>query len=229
MELAKAYLCQQGNESKKVEFSFNPTTVKFSKSAQFEPKITQSAKKSPPKTFKGTGPTELSLQVLLDDSQKAGGSVTPAIEQLLGWLQPTPESAKSPSPSPPNIVFSWGKLKIGSSEKFVGHLESVSVNCKLFAPDGSPTRAEVDLKLKDLPDDPKNQNPTSGGVTTHRIHSLHIGETVHSVAYGEYGDAALWRGVAEVNDVDDPFRMRPGTQLLLPKEADLRAGVGQER
>jgi nucleoid-associated protein YgaU len=228
VELAKAELSQQDNPSLKVAFSFNPTTVKFSKSAQFERKPAQSAKKTPPVQFKGTGPTELTLQLLLDDSQKAGGSVTPAIQQLLGWLQPTPESAKTSSPSPPKVVFNWGKLKIGSSEKFIGHLESVSVNCKLFAPDGSPTRAEIDLKLKDLPEDPKKQNPSSGGVTTHRVHSLHVGETMQSIAYGEYGDASLWRGVAEANGIDDPFHVRPGTQLLLPKEADLRASAGQE-
>jgi nucleoid-associated protein YgaU len=228
VELAKAYLCQDGNEGLRVDFSFNPTTVKFAKSAQFERKPAQSAKKTPPVQFKGTGATELTLQLLLDASQKPGGSVTPAIQQLLGWLQPTPESAKTSSPSPPKVVFNWGKLKIGANEKFVGHLESVSVNCKLFAPDGSPTRAEVDLKLKDLPEDPKKQNPSSGGVTTHRVHALHMGETLHSVAYAEYGDASLWRGVARVNEVDDPFRLRPGTQLLLPKEADLRAGAGAD-
>jgi nucleoid-associated protein YgaU len=147
---------------------------------------------------------------------------------MLGWLQPTPESAKTSSPSPPKIVFNWGQLKIGNSVKFVGHLESVSVNCKMFARNGAPTRAEVDLKLKDLPEDPKKQNPSSGGVTTHRVHSVHVGETVHSIAFGEYGDASLWRGVARVNGIDDPFRVRAGTQLMLPKEADLRAGVGED-
>lgn len=222
MELAKAYLCEQDNESKKVEFHFNPTSVKFSKTAQFERKPTQSSKKAPPIQFKGTGPTELSLQLLLDKSQEANGNVSPEIEQLLTWTSPSTTSTKTTSPSPPKLVFNWGQLKIGAGDKFIGHLESVSVNLKLFNPDGTPIRAEVDLKLKDVPEDPKKQNPTSGGLKTHRIHSLHLGETLHSVAYAEYGDASLWRGVAAVNAIDDPFRVLPGTQLLLPKESDLR-------
>ena len=41
-------------------------------------------------------------------------------------------------------------------------------------------------------------------------------DTLQSVAFSEYGDAALWRGLADLNDIDDPFRLRPGTTLMIP-------------
>ena len=36
------------------------------------------------------------------------------------------------------------------------------------------------------------------------------GETVSSIAGEEYGDPALWRVIADHNDLDDPFRPRAG-------------------
>ena len=45
------------------------------------------------------------------------------------------------------------------------------------------------------------------------------------VAYQEYGDARLWRTLAEYNGIDDPLRVRSGTDVLLPAIEDL-VGVG---
>jgi hypothetical protein len=47
------------------------------------------------------------------------------------------------------------------------------------------------------------------------------GDTLPGVAYQEYGDAALWRAVADVNGIDDPARLRPGRRLLLPTADEL--------
>jgi nucleoid-associated protein YgaU len=47
------------------------------------------------------------------------------------------------------------------------------------------------------------------------------------VAYRAYGDAALWRDVAEANGIDDPTRLRPGTRLLLPALEEIESGGGR--
>ncbi|MGW7310516.1 peptidase M23, partial [Streptomyces sp. NPDC054835] len=41
----------------------------------------------------------------------------------------------------------------------------------------------------------------------------------------EYGDATRWRVIAEANGIDDPMRLSPGTELLLPSAAELPAAV----
>jgi nucleoid-associated protein YgaU len=42
------------------------------------------------------------------------------------------------------------------------------------------------------------------------------GESLHSIAYREYGSAELWRGLAAENGIDDPLRVRPGTSIRIP-------------
>jgi nucleoid-associated protein YgaU len=224
MELAKAYLCEVDNPGSRVTFHFNPTTIKFSKSANFRREPAQAAADAPPVQFQGTAPTELNLDLLLDAVGKPGGSVTPEVDQLLRWTGPTAESAGTPSPSPPKLQFNWGRLKLGTSDKFEGHLERVNVTYVLFNRDGTPIRAEVGLSLKAAPTEQPGTNPTSGGRRAHRAHQLTRGETLQSLAHQVYGNAAYWRGIAAANGIDDPMRVAPGRRLLIPDLADLVEG-----
>ncbi len=50
------------------------------------------------------------------------------------------------------------------------------------------------------------------------------GDSLPSLAWREYGNATQWRAIAEANGIDDPMRLRPGTELLLPLADDLRRG-----
>lgn len=224
MELSKAYLCEADNPAKRVTFHFNPTTIKFSKSANFRREPTQAAADAPPVQFQGTAPTELNLDLLLDAVGTPGGSVTPEVDQFLKWTLPTPESANTTSPSPPKLQFNWGSLKLGTSDKYEGHLERVNVTYVLFSRDGNPIRAEIGLSLKSTPNPQPGSNPTSGGNRAHRTHQLTRGETLQSVAQAVYGNAAYWRGIAAANGINDPMRVPPGRHLLVPDLADLVEG-----
>jgi nucleoid-associated protein YgaU len=42
------------------------------------------------------------------------------------------------------------------------------------------------------------------------------GDSLPSIAYDAYGDPTQWRVIAEANDVDDPLRLRRGTDLRIP-------------
>jgi nucleoid-associated protein YgaU len=46
------------------------------------------------------------------------------------------------------------------------------------------------------------------------------GDSLASIAYDEYEDARLWRALAEANHLDDPMRLPPGTELLVPPPAE---------
>jgi len=92
----------------------------------------------------------------------------------------------------------------------------------LFRRDGTPLRAEVDLKLSAAPQEPKAQNPTSGARSAQRVRRLARGDSLQSIAFQEYGDASLWRGIATVNGIDDPLRLVPGRELRLPSTTELR-------
>lgn len=220
--MIKAFLSESDNPGNRVDFQFNPTSIKVSKQANFQAQQNQTAATSPAQQFNGAGAMTLSLTLLLDSVGNPSPDVATSVNQLLTWTQPTTDSIANKSPSPPQLVFTWGGLRIGPNGLFVGHLTSANVTYTLFTSDGEPVRAEVDLSLQDGASTPAPTNPSSGGLQTRRHHRVVLGETLHSIAFAEYGDASLWRGIATSNSIDDPLRIRSGTDLLLPELAELR-------
>jgi nucleoid-associated protein YgaU len=49
------------------------------------------------------------------------------------------------------------------------------------------------------------------------VHQVRDGDSLPSIAYDAYGDATRWRSIAETNGIDNPFALRRGTQLTIPK------------
>jgi nucleoid-associated protein YgaU len=86
----------------------------------------------------------------------------------------------------------------------------------MFLPHGEPLRMKAVVTLSEAPFDKKLTNPTSGGRSTRKTHTLLAGETLATVAFKELNDAGLWRAIAEENDIDDPLRLQSGSVLLLP-------------
>jgi hypothetical protein len=112
--------------------------------------------------------------------------------------------------SPPLLTFKW------CSVTFKGYLRDLTVVVTQFGADTKPSAAKVSLTLQGEPDQLPLTNPTSGGPPGRRMHLLAEGDTLHAVAFREYGDAAAWRDIAAANGIDDPLRVAPGTRLLLP-------------
>jgi nucleoid-associated protein YgaU len=74
----------------------------------------------------------------------------------------------------------------------------------------------VTVGLEAVPSIVPGTNPTSGGLTTRRTHTVIQGDTLASIAQSEYGDPAKWRAVAVANGIDDPMRVGVGTVLMVP-------------
>lgn len=54
------------------------------------------------------------------------------------------------------------------------------------------------------------------------MHRVVAGDTLQSLAWREYGEASAWRAIAEANNIDDPSRLRSGTELVLPAAEEVR-------
>jgi nucleoid-associated protein YgaU len=78
-------------------------------------------------------------------------------------------------------------------------------------------RALLDVSFKQSSDEAvyPRQNPTSGGVPGQRLRTIREGETLAGIAHEEYGDPTVWRHLAEINNLDDPRRLRLGQTLLV--------------
>ncbi|ANJ25709.1 LysM peptidoglycan-binding domain-containing protein [Agromyces aureus] len=200
-----------------IEFQMNPKELTMAKSASWKTEKQKKASSAPPATYQGPEAQKLSVEMFFDDTQGSGGdSVVQRVEKLFQACAPTKDSKRSDTPSAPWVRFKWGVLS-----GFVGYIKSVSAKYTLFSPTGTPLRAVCAVALEEIAEEPGKQNPTSGGLRPRRVHTLKEGDTLAGIAYREYGSAAMWRVLADVNGIDDPMRLVPGRPVFLPAADEL--------
>ena len=200
-----------------VDFQFNPETISFTKSADWSEDTSQSNTDAPIRQFVGTKPLELSLKLVLDDATGNGPSVSERVNRLLSWTNPGDDSDR---PQPRELKFEWGDLQIGLNRFFQCHCQSVAVEYTLFTTQGRPTRANATVKLVGLPTRKFGQNPTSGALRPLRSQALMPGDDLAVLAHRHYGTTRHWRALAELNGIDNPFRLPTGRELVMPLRLD---------
>jgi hypothetical protein len=200
-----------------IECMFNPTEYRLTQTVSVTRNRTPSTTGGTPE-FSGTNAMTLTTQLFFDDFAAPEGDVTPKITTLLGWTKPTDSSRNANRPCPPFVGFKWGGNR--QLDGFRGFLKNVTVNYTIFRRDGTPVQAKVDVTIEGEQESFGGQNPTSHAANSRRTRTLIEGETLQSIAYGELGKPGYWRAIAELNDIDDPLRLAPGTVLLIPSVAD---------
>ncbi|HET9521400.1 MAG TPA: hypothetical protein VFO73_10170 [Candidatus Limnocylindrales bacterium] len=200
-----------------IECMFNPTEYRLTQTVSVTRNRTPSTTGGTPE-FSGTNAMTLTTQLFFDDFAAPEGDVTPKITTLLGWTKPTDSSRNANRPCPPFVGFKWGGNR--QLDGFRGFLKNVTVNYTIFRRDGTPVQAKVDVTIEGEQESFGGQNPTSHAANSRRTRTLIEGETLQSIAYGELGKPGYWRAIAELNDIDDPLRLDPGTVLLIPSVAD---------
>lgn len=217
----RAEIFEKERRGNSVQFQFNPETISFTKSANWQETETQSAESAPVRQFGGAGAIELSLKMLLDDTMEGGSSVPDRVNQMARWTNPKEETRET-KPEPAVLVFNWGRFSIGVSRQFECHLKSVAVEYTMFSADGVPLRANCTVQLIGTGSVRWGQNPTSGAPEPMRSTRVQMGDSLPLLAHRHYGSTAHWRRIAAANGIDNPFRLWPGTELILPSaEGDL--------
>lgn len=138
-ELAKANLFSKDPEcSVKMVVCFNPKEISIEKQVQWTQKE-GSITDEPPEEF--SKPTPASLSVTLHfDTYEQKDSVKKKYTDDLSKLARIISSSKK---RPPLCMFSWGEIQ------FQGVVESLSVKFTMFLSNGTPVRAECNLKMKE--------------------------------------------------------------------------------
>jgi len=226
-KIARAVL--SGTDGTDLECQFNPSTLRITKTSHWNAQPTRGSAATPRPQFVGAGPEVLTARLLFDDFDTLGGdrpTVPGAVATLLGWTCVPAQSYQMDTPQPPIVTFWWG-----NGIDFTGFLQQVQIEYTMFAPgDGTPLRAIATISLHSVPDDPQGTNPTSGGISGRRSALLEDCDGLAAIAYREYGDPALWRGIAIANGIEDPARIGVGTRLLVPprtQAAELSQGGGE--
>jgi hypothetical protein len=208
-----------GGPEKSYEFDYNPDTLKFT--SKLETHETGNAAAGGQAQPGAARPSTTDFDLVYSIFE-IGDLLAPKLkfndlsklkDEFLALTQPhksTLDKADAP-PHPPLVDFSWGKL---ITEPAL--VTAVDVTYTHMLPDGTPVRMTAKITLQTTWKPKKGTNPTSGGRTNRKTHTLLAGESLASVAYAEFNDAALWRAIAEENEIDDPMRLVPGSVLLLP-------------
>jgi hypothetical protein len=207
-------------DGKELEFRFNPKEYSVQKSAEWTRPTNKGAKHAAKPEFQGSKPRSVSMELLFDDWEGSGHLVDD-IDTLLEWMTPDDNSITQKQPEPMVLKFQWGGQQ--PLARFKGFLKSVNAKFTLFNQQGTPIRATASIQLEEIPNVKKATNPTSGSLDGRRSHVLAAGDSLHSLAFQEYRNPALWRGLAVFNRIDDPLRVRPGTRLLLPTAEEASA------
>ncbi|MFB7053720.1 CIS tube protein [Streptomyces vinaceus] len=199
---------------KNFTFAFNPSELALSRRAQWKATPTAAVRDGSVPEFMGPEPREMTVEIFLDSSAQPGAnSVLKKVEALFSCCEVTAKSIAAKQPSTPWVVFQWGSF---STARFTAYVSSVDAAYSLFSTTGVPVRATCQVRLHEIPGKTKGQNPTSGALTAQRVHRVVAGDTLQSLAWREYGDANVWRAIAEANGIDDPSRLRTGTEVVLP-------------
>ncbi len=200
-------------------FKFNPLSYTLHKGANWTSAPQASSSEAPESSYVGPDGKTLSLEIFMDNSwNPISGSIQSEIDFLMKCCDPTPESIAEGAPRPPYVRFGWG-----SNVMFKAFMTDVSIEVNLFSAGGSPIRGTASLTFTEVPESLGRQNPTSGTPVPQRSHLVQAGDTLASIAYKFWKNPTMWRAIAEVNRIDNPEKLVPGAELLIPDESDARA------
>jgi hypothetical protein len=208
----KASLEVEGQET--IKCLFNPTEYTMTKSNQWTFKPTP-GNPLPPAQFGGGNPRELTLNLMLDVSLLGPSQSVRAItDKLFRMMDPTSGGQGGAANSvPPFVTFRWGSVVT-----FKAVCKTLTVAFQVFHPNGEPIRADVRMTLAQAEVKKKGTNPTTRTTQPGMgVHTVKDGDSLPSIAYKAYGDATRWRTVAEANGIDNPFHLRRGASLTLPR------------
>lgn len=208
-----------------IPVQFNPPEYTIGKAAQIA-EIAIPGIDAPILQFVRGQTRTLALELFFDTT-RLGSTATKAVDvrlltdpvAQLGRIQPRTHA-------PPRITFIWG---LGLSFRAI--VDNVQQKFTLFNPAGIPVRATLTVGFKEyktLEEQLKELNLQSADHTKLRV--VRQRDTLARIAFEEYGDAAMWRLIADHNrhQLTDLRRLRPGMQLAIPA-VDSLAGVTETK
>jgi len=225
----KAKLINEKLPFEMVEFDFNPDSLRYSRATQQTTRAGASPAgvgstpsillKAPPKCLKGNGylvgdDVEERAKQLYAWMDPGGGLLGQLIGAAVGALTGGRINLAAKAPA---LIFQWGTQIMRCV------LSAVDVNFERFSSSGNPDRAYVTFNLTEEFNifGMMLTNPTSGGLPGRQRHVVSASENLQTISTNAYGSPKLWRGVAEANNIDDPFRVKPGDTVYLPNANEI--------
>lgn len=221
----------------------NPESLVVRRSAGVRPRrsangaLTGATLTDDPLLYTGGGSTEMLIDLLFDVTIAGSSIESEDVRDLTGRLWALAENAPADDRfgRPPLVRFVLGK-----SWNILGVVRAVAERLEYFTPAGVPRRSWLrmhfvrvgeeagraqEAKAPALPGElPEPGSLAPGQVRVHEVISSEsstepgggAGERLDEIASRYFGDASLWRWLANFNFLDDPLHIRAGTVLQIP-------------
>jgi hypothetical protein len=194
---------------------FRPKEYSIAKQNRWQPGEAK-GRGIPQLEFKGGGSSSLTMELFFDTYEKDEDvrKYTNQVWQLMSIdpLLIDPTTAKG---RPPMVRFQWGPVI-----SFKAVITNLTQKFTMFKSDGTPVRATLTVTFKEAEEMGSfpAQNPTTASRPGYKTRIVKEAESLDWIAFEEYGDASLWRYIADVNDIENPRKINPGQVLsILPK------------
>lgn len=203
----------------------NPEKYSESFKAEYKEDQAQGTSSNAPKYTRSL-PSELDLEFLFDrtgviihygDDPEASSDDTVYKDQGNGIIEDIANFKKTvydyngEKHKPNYLTVTWGALL------YKGVLTELSIEYKLFKPDGTPIRAIAKAKFISFEDHEKRtskENNQSPDLTHYR--SVKAGDTLSLMTHRIYGDPKYYLEVAKVNNLHNFRKLTPGQELFFP-------------
>ena len=195
-----------------VDCLFNPNEYTFSKRNTWNKEEVR-GKNVPQLEFGGGDSMTLKMQLFFD-TYATGEDVREKTNPLWKMMNISDKLTDMTSGKgrPPMVEFQWGSII-----EFKAVITDLSQKFTLFRYDGIPVRATVDITFLQAKEKGKypGQNPTTVSQSGFRRRMVNQGDTIDWIAFEEYGDSAMWRFIADTNNLDHPAKLKPGQVLAI--------------
>jgi len=216
-QLSKAELIIQlrrgeSSEEFKLPLHINPNKIEVSRGLEIQDAANASGHR-PQRRVKRIEPLRVKLPALVFDTYQARTSVrTTIIDRLEDAVVRAHDTKKGLA----IVRFNWGGFTSPKhDDEYSFLIKSLNVAYTMFLPDGTPVRAEVSLTLEQYLLVDKSTDGAAPDTEVQK-HQVRAGETAQSIAAEKYGDPRKWRQICEANKIDDPMKLKPGMNLMVP-------------
>ncbi len=209
---AEIYVVDGSEKGQTIECMFRPKEYTVTKQNRWEPGEAK-GKDVPNLEFKGGAASSLTMELFFDTYEKDEDvrKYTNKIWKLMA-IDSQLTDRTTVKGRPPMCQFQWGPVK-----SFKAVITNINQKFTMFKSDGTPVRATMTVTFQESEKPGKYpfQNPTTSSKPGYKVTTVKEGEFIDWIAYEEYGDPALWRTIAETNNLENPMRLVPGQGLSI--------------
>jgi hypothetical protein len=192
-----------GSSSSTIKVQFNPETLSLSTSNTIDTSFGSAYQ------FANLGPTVLTLELWFDVTAsvfETTNDVRLLTQRVHHFMLPKPAEGDTTQYVMPGVRFLWGSFL------FEGVMTSFSEAIDFFSKGGRPLRSKLSVSIQSVQPLPTSADNNAAPSQV----AAAVGDTVQALAMALAVGIRAWRLIANLNEVENPRLLTPGSLLKMP-------------